>query len=131
MWHLERRAIKSGLVDIDTARTGADDTKVEKVAKAKVPIYRQILQVANELDTVGLILMGFGWSLLLLPFSLAPQAKGGWNNPSMIAMLVVGALCLLCFPLYEWKVARYPSAPNRLLRNRTFVTAVIIDFIYM
>ncbi|GAA6006225.1 uncharacterized protein JCM10292_000027 [Rhodotorula paludigena] len=131
MWHLERRAIKSGLVDIDTARTGADDTKVEKVAKAKVPIYRQILQVANELDTVGLILMGFGWSLILLPFSLAPQAKGGWNNPSMIAMLVVGALCLLCFPLYEWKVARYPSAPNRLLRNRTFVTAVIIDFIYM
>jgi hypothetical protein len=33
-----------------------------------------------EMDAVGLLLLGFAWTMLLLPFSLAPSAKGRWSN---------------------------------------------------
>ncbi|BGP47631.1 hypothetical protein JCM10450v2_003496 [Rhodotorula kratochvilovae] len=134
MFWLERRAIKAGLVDVDIARKGIDDTVVDAAViphEPEQPFLKRCMRVFQELDTFGLILMGFGWSLLLLPFSLKTGAKGDWSNPSLIAMLAVGSLCLLTFPIYEWKLAKYPSAPARILRNRTFVTAVIIDFVYM
>jgi len=67
----------------------------------------------------------------LLPFSLSSSAKGGYDNPSLIAMFVLGPLFLVAYTVYEWKWARFPSSPIRLIKNRTFATAVIIDFIYM
>ncbi|CCH46046.1 Siderophore iron transporter [Wickerhamomyces ciferrii] len=87
-------------------------------------------QQSLEIDLFGLILMGFGWSLLLLPFSLYRAAEGQWKNPSMIAMLVVGALFLIFYAIYELTLAPYPSMPKRVLMNRTFMTAVSIDFFY-
>ncbi|CCH46045.1 Siderophore iron transporter [Wickerhamomyces ciferrii] len=89
-----------------------------------------IWQQTLEIDLIGLILMGFGWSLLLLPFSLYESAKGQWHNPSMIAMIAVGAVLLIIYTIYEFWVAPYPSMPKRVLLNRTFMTAVCIDFFY-
>ncbi len=40
-----------------------------------------------EIDAFGLVLLGTGWTLLLLPFSLKTYADGGWRNASMIAMM--------------------------------------------
>lgn len=80
--------------------------------------------------------------MLLLPFSLAPGAKGRWNNrecfnergadnaASMIAMLAVGAFLLAAFMVWEWKFARSPMLTKSLLNNRTFLLAVTIDFVY-
>lgn len=85
----------------------------------------------QEMDAFGLILLGFGWSLLLLPFSLKTYADNGWQNQSLIAMMVVGGLVLVAYVVYEWKWARVPSAPRRLIANKTFVMAIIIDFFYM
>lgn len=90
-------------------------------------IWQQILEV----DLFGLILMGFGWSLLLLPFSLYANADNHWKNPSLIAMLVVGALCLIAYAIYEIWWAPYPSMPKRVLFNRTFCVAAVIDFFHM
>lgn len=104
---------------------------VPKVEKPKKSILQIIWDSAIEMDAFGLILMGFGWSLLLLPFSLEPYAKGGWNNPSLIAMLVVGPVLLIIFTVYEIFYAPFPLMPKRILVNKTFVTAVIINFIYM
>jgi len=33
-----------------------------------------------QIDAVGLILLGAGWALVLLPFTLYKSAKGGWGN---------------------------------------------------
>lgn len=85
----------------------------------------------GEIDAFGLILLGFGWSLLLLPFSLKTYADGGWRNRSMIAMMIVGGFCLIAYVVYEVKWARMPSAPRRLVFNKTFVMCIVIDFIYM
>jgi hypothetical protein len=42
-------------------------------------------------------------------------------------MFVVGALCLIFYVVFEVYWAKYPSSPKRLLMNKTFMTAVIID----
>lgn len=83
-----------------------------------------------EADAFGMLLMGFGWSLLLLPFSLYPSAVGGWQNPSMIAMVVVGGVLLIAYFTYNALWAPVPSMPLRVIRNRTFLCAVVIDFIW-
>lgn len=84
----------------------------------------------DEIDALGLLLLGFGWALLLLPFSLKTYAIGGWKNPSLIAMMVVGGVLLICYVIYEIKWAKMPSAPRRLVFNKTFVMAVVIDSFY-
>lgn len=114
----------------------------------------KLISTFHELDTVGLLLLGFGWSLvsplsgfglltyerpiahqegpqLLLPFSLSAYAKNGYKNPSLIAMFVVGGVCLIGYGFWEAYGARFPSAPARILKNRTVITAIIIDVIYL
>lgn len=131
MFWLERRALREGLINVDAARAGIDDSKVELIAQVEEKTLRQkVVQTLEEVDLVGLILLGFGWSLLLLPFSLYGGAKGGFHNQSLIAMIAVGAVCLLAYPVYEWKFAKYPSMPKRILYNRSFNTAVLINVVY-
>ena len=62
-------------------------------------------------------------SQLLLPFSLSSGAVGGYSNPSLIAMLAVGCVLLIAYVGYERFFARFPTAPLRLLKNKTFVMA--------
>lgn len=80
-----------------------------------------------EIDLAGLILLGLGFSLILLSLNLAKQAKGGWNNPSMIAMLVVGFVILGLFAAFEVWVAPKPVMSSRMFRNRAFICALITD----
>lgn len=85
----------------------------------------------EDIDAFGLILLGFGWSLPLLPFSLKTYADHGWRNQSLIAMMTVGGLLLIAYIVFEIKYTRVPSAPRRLVFNKTFVMAIIIDSFYM
>ncbi|KAI7153722.1 hypothetical protein KC349_g8184 [Hortaea werneckii] len=82
---------------------------------------------ATEMDLIGLILLGMAFSLILLALNLAPSATGGWGNPSMIAMLVVGFVVLGVFVTYETLAASVPITPKRILKNRAFLSAVIVN----
>lgn len=84
-----------------------------------------------EIDVLGLLFLGFGFSLLLLPFSLASGASNGWKNPSLIAMMIVGGLLLITYGVYEVYYAPIPSMPRRVLLNRTFIMSVCIDVVYL
>ncbi|KAK7045369.1 hypothetical protein VNI00_007618 [Paramarasmius palmivorus] len=143
--YLDRKANKLGIVNMassNAARREARELAEEKgeegphgvvVAEALLvqPTWSQRLkQALSEIDAFGLILLGFGWALLLLPFSLKTYAKGGWKNPSMIAMMTVGGVILIVYVLYERFVAKYPTSPRRLLTNKTFICAVVIDSFY-
>ncbi|GAA6018590.1 hypothetical protein JCM10207_007228 [Rhodosporidiobolus poonsookiae] len=124
LFFLDRKARKAGIIHLNKAGQVVKDD-------APMPMGRRLLVAWAELDGFGLILLGFGWSLFLLPFSLASGAKGGYNNPSLIAMFVVGIACLITYALYEWRFAKFPSAPKRLLVNKTFMNAIVIDWVYM
>ncbi|XWW96834.1 hypothetical protein V2A60_004814 [Cordyceps javanica] len=145
--YLDRKAKKHGLVNMassNAARRAAADALAEKqdrssprglvVAAAATgpqePWARALLRNWHEIDAFGLIILGFGWSLLLLPFSLKTYAEHGWRNPSMIAMMVVGGVLLIAYVVYEMKWAKMPSAPRRLVFNKTFIMSIIIDSFY-
>ncbi|RDB27339.1 Siderophore iron transporter 3 [Hypsizygus marmoreus] len=103
-----------------------------EVAGPKPPLYKRLIRGADQLDIPGLMLIGTSVALILLPLTLSQSAKGGWNNASMIAMLVVGCVLIPAFVLYDFKFARYPVVAKRFCLNRTVVIAAItgaFDFI--
>lgn len=146
--YLDRKAKRHGLVNMASSnaarRAAAADTLAEKhdddssprgliVAVATEPHEswsRALLRNWHEIDAFGLILLGFGWSLLLLPFSLKTYAEHGWRNHSLIAMMVVGGVLLVAYVVYEVKWAKMPSAPRRLVFNKTFIMSIVIDSFY-
>ncbi|KAM0716729.1 hypothetical protein Q7P37_008174 [Cladosporium fusiforme] len=83
-----------------------------------------------ELDVFGLILLCAAFSLLLIPLTLA--AKNGWNDPNLLAMLFVGAVCLAVFPFWERSKKMAPRAffPGSLFRNKTVLAGLGISFFY-
>jgi hypothetical protein len=144
--YLDRKAKKHGIVNMSSsngARRAAKELASEEgkqdphgtaIAAAATPSEtwkQRLVRNIDEIDALGLVLLGFGWSLLLLPFSLKTYAQHGWRNPSLIAMMVVGGLLLIAYVVYEIKFAKMPSAPRRLIFNKTFIMAVIIDSFYM
>ncbi|KAL0580016.1 hypothetical protein V5O48_002019 [Marasmius crinis-equi] len=146
--YLDRKAQKLGIVNMassNAARREARALAAEKGENVEDPHgivvgeavstnltwWQRMKNNLVEIDGFGLILLGFGWSLLLLPFSLKSYAKGGWHNPSMIAMMVVGGVVLILFVLFERFVATKPIVPRRLLLNKTFMCAAGIELIYM
>ncbi|KAK1498909.1 hypothetical protein CCUS01_02529 [Colletotrichum cuscutae] len=144
--YLDRKAKKDGIVNLassNAARRAAREMADEKgydgprgaiVAPAADPAgtwMEGLKRNLVEIDALGLILLGFGWSLLLLPFSLKTYAEHGWRNQSLIAMMVVGGILLIAYVVYEIKWAKVPSAPRRLVMNKTFLMAIVIDSFYM
>ncbi|KAF0643998.1 hypothetical protein FPSE5266_02453 [Fusarium pseudograminearum] len=125
LYTMQRRGEKAGMVtmadskDVRTGRTEATPKNLTYWAKLA---YRGLI----DIDIVGLILLGFAFSLILLPITLAKSAKGGWNNPSMVAMIVVGFVVLILFGLYEYFLAPKPMMTKRILQNRAFIAGVII-----
>lgn len=96
------------------------------------PIYASARRLWLELDLFGLLLLSAAICLVLIPLTIAANASGGWSNPSIIAMLVVGGLCLIAFPLWERssKFAPHAFFPRRLFHNRNVLIGVAIAFFY-
>lgn len=104
---------------------------VVKETKPKKPWTSIIYQALIDIDALGLILLGFGWSLLLLPFSLYSYADNGWKNPSIIAMIVTGFVILVLFVIYENTICPKSCMPSRVLKNKTFIACALIDAMYL
>ncbi|KAF2101030.1 putative siderophore-dependent iron transporter [Rhizodiscina lignyota] len=94
--------------------------------------FQAVRQLWFDLDFFGLLLLSAGISLILLPLTLAATAKGGWSNPSMIAMIVIGCVCMAVFPFWERsrRLAPRPFFPRELFKERTVVVGVAIAFFY-
>ncbi|ODV82232.1 MFS general substrate transporter, partial [Suhomyces tanzawaensis NRRL Y-17324] len=81
------------------------------------------------LDIIGLVLLTVCLGCLLVPLTLAGGVKSKWQNGSIIAPLVIGALLIPGFALWESYGARYPVAPFKLLKDRGIWAALIICFL--
>ncbi|KAF5672723.1 major facilitator superfamily transporter [Fusarium denticulatum] len=125
LYTMQRRGEKAGMVtmaDSKDVRLGRSEATPKNLTYWAKLAYRGLI----DIDIVGLILLGFAFSLILLPITLAKSAKGGWNNPSMIAMIVVGFVILILFGLYEMYLAPKPMMTKRIVKNRAFIAGVII-----
>ncbi|KAI9832668.1 MAG: hypothetical protein M1819_004253 [Sarea resinae] len=85
-----------------------------------------------ELDIMGLLLLSAAIALILVPLTLAASAHSKWHNGSIIAMLVVGCVCLVIFPFWEMSkvLAPRPLLSLRLLKERTILAGCAIAFFY-
>ncbi|EPS38164.1 hypothetical protein H072_8072 [Dactylellina haptotyla CBS 200.50] len=85
-----------------------------------------------DLDIIGLLLFTAALCLILIPLTLGAGATGKWKNASLIAMLVVGGVCLIAFPFFEMskKLAPSPLLHLRLLKNRTVMAGCLIAVFY-
>lgn len=124
LYGMQRKA--QGMVSMaDAGRVRRDG--VEMKARGAKDYLRLAWEGIVEVDLAGIILLGFAWSLILLPLSLADDAVGGWSNPSMIAMLVVGIFILVLFGLYEYYIAPKPLMNRRVLCNKAFLCALAVS----
>ncbi|KAI1784015.1 MFS general substrate transporter [Ganoderma leucocontextum] len=117
----ERQAKNVGLV-------GASPPREDLVHHGKGQWMQRTWFFAEQLDLVGLVLLGAAVALILLPMTLAQRAKGSWSNPSMIAMFVLGWILLPVFALWDIKFAKRPVIARRFLSNRTVVCVAFIGF---
>ncbi|KAF4981720.1 hypothetical protein FZEAL_2522 [Fusarium zealandicum] len=129
LYAMQRRGEKMGMVTMAASkrvRVGAGDEEGPGASKGLSYWIKLLRQGLIDIDILGLIILGTAFALILLPFTLAPGSKGGWSNPSMIAMIVIGFVLLIAFVLFEIYLAPKPLMTKRILKNRTFLAAVVI-----
>ncbi len=68
----------------------------------------------------------FGWSLLLLPFSLVQYAPNGWKTGYIIAMIVLGVVLLAAFVVWEKFFATVQYFPFKHLKDRSVLGACLV-----
>lgn len=88
----------------------------------------RLLRSAEQLDLIGLTLLGFAVALTLLPLTISKNVNGGWKNGSIIAMFVVGIVLLVMFAVWDLRYASRPVIAPRFVRNRSVVCAALIGF---
>ncbi|KAK6225845.1 hypothetical protein QIS74_01892 [Colletotrichum tabaci] len=130
LYSMQRRGEKLGMVTMAASkrlRTGGDSGE-EAVYKSRGFAYwvKLLYEGLIDIDIIGLAILGASFSLILLPFTLAKEADGGWGNAGIIAMLVVGFVLLVAFILYEMYLSPKPLMTKRIIQNRTFLAAVTI-----
>ncbi|OGM49769.1 siderophore iron transporter [Aspergillus bombycis] len=92
--------------------------------KRQVSTLQTAWQCVVAIDIPGLVLLGFSFSLILLPLSLAEAAESGWKNCSMIAMEVAGFVTLALFVAFEIYIAPRPIMTKRIIANKVFLAAL-------
>jgi hypothetical protein len=85
------------------------------------------MKLTDYYIVIGLLLVCAGFTLFLLPFSLASYQSKGWGSGMIIAMLVVGIICLILFVLYERFIAKKSFIPFHLLKDRTVIGACLLS----
>ncbi|KAI0458374.1 siderochrome-iron transporter MirC [Xylaria acuta] len=91
-----------------------------------------IANIWYSLDVGGIVLLSASFALILIPLTLTKTTPGGWQSPTIIALIVVGGVLLVAFPFWEGsrKLAPHPLIPLELLKSRTFCAGCAIGFFY-
>ncbi|KAJ6630603.1 drug:h+ antiporter [Mycena sp. CBHHK59/15] len=97
---------------------------------AREPLQKTYMQrlsdTAEELDVIGLLLIGASISLILLPLSLAQHTTSPGTGAGMMAMFVLGIILIPAFAFWDFGWAKYPVIPRRFVFNRSVVGASLI-----
>ncbi|WVR07865.1 hypothetical protein IAU60_004908 [Kwoniella sp. DSM 27419] len=98
----------------------------ELKAVNKVSAWTRAKAIFWQLDLIGLFLFTVGFGLFFVTITLANSRTARWSDAHSIAQLVVGAVVIIAFVLWERFYAPHPLLPFGLLRHRTVVGAVLI-----
>ncbi|CAH2353532.1 putative MFS-type transporter M2p [[Candida] railenensis] len=70
----------------------------------------------KSIDYLGMLFSSAALTLILIPVS-GGGSTYKWNSPLIIAMFVVGGICVCIFLIIEWKTAKLPMIPLRLFKK--------------
>ncbi|KAK8141033.1 hypothetical protein G3M48_000998 [Beauveria asiatica] len=105
---------------------------VEKRQRSGRTVLQSLKFYAIELDLVGIFVLMFALSFLLLPFSLAPRAPQKWETPYIIALLVLGLLLFPVFYVWEAKLAPVQFLPFHYLKQGTIIgSSLLVGFMFL
>lgn len=121
-----RRAKKLGALSLASSSYARKQALAGIEPPPRKSIWRRALDIWSDLDGFGLLVFGFALALLLCPPTLTTFADGGYANPSLIAMYVVGGVLLIFFIFWDTKIAASPIWGRRLM-NRTFLLCTAVD----
>jgi SIT family siderophore-iron:H+ symporter-like MFS transporter len=83
-------------------------------------------------DIIGLFFLVASIALCLVPFTLGGGLASKWRTAEVLAPLLVGfVVCIPTFVIWEWKGARHPVIPFRLLKNRHILVCMAISALSM
>lgn len=82
-----------------------------------------------DVDIAGLFCFTAGFLLLLLPLTIAQEAKKGYGTAYIIAMFVLGAALLLTWPVVEMYSPRPMVRLRRFFTNRDVIIPGAILFV--
>ncbi|KAL4782686.1 major facilitator superfamily domain-containing protein [Aspergillus varians] len=88
--------------------------------------WQNIVHYAVEFDVVGIILITAVFSLILLPFSIASYAPNGWATGYIIAMEVLGVVCIPGFYVWERYFAPVQFLPWKYLQEPTIIGSCML-----
>lgn len=91
-----------------------------------------VKDVVLDLDIGGIIILSAAFALILIPLTITQNLPRGWQTPHIIAMILIGFLLLIAFPLWEAskKTSPHPLIPLYLLKSRTFCAGCGVGFFY-
>lgn len=83
--------------------------------------------MANERSLViGIVLITAVFSLILLPFSLASYAHKGWASGYIVAMEVLGVVCIPAFYAWERYLSPVQFLPWKYLKEPTIIGSCLL-----
>lgn len=80
---------------------------------------------SDDNTAVGVVLVGSGLTLILLPFSIAGSSTSLWSR-GLVLMLVLGSMLATAFVLFEYYCAPKPFVPFQLLCSRNVMGSFIL-----
>jgi MFS family permease len=82
---------------------------------------QKLVYYLREFDVVGLLILATGLALFLLSFNLYSFQAEQWKSPMIICFIVIGALLVAAFGVWEKWGAPVTFIPWSLLKNRTVI----------
>ncbi|KAJ7082899.1 MFS drug transporter [Mycena belliarum] len=82
----------------------------------------------QRVDFVGSLLVLIASTLVVLSLTWS-SGSYKWQNPHVVAPLVVGCVITIAFVLWEWRVPAFPIIPMYIFRQRIVVGAAITQTI--
>lgn len=85
-----------------------------------------IRSFCSDIDLGGLTLFSTGFTLLLLPITVAGSLTDGWRTPWIVALIIIGFFILLTMSVYEKFMAVNPILQTFYFKNATIVLSILI-----
>lgn len=86
-------------------------------------------QLFWKLDVIGVLLMGCSLGCILVPLTLAGGVKTTWNDSRLIGPFVLGFVLIPILWVWEYRVARDPIIPYKLVKDRGVWSSMGISFL--